>query len=87
MRILIDMDGVITDFEGEFLKRWRERHPEKFYVPLEKRTEFYVKDSYPEELKPLVTEILLEPAFFRDMTPVNGAQEALFEMNQSDQTG
>ncbi|HSO12547.1 MAG TPA: hypothetical protein VLT51_09245 [Anaerolineales bacterium] len=82
MRILVDMDGVISDFDGEFLKRWRERHPEKFFAPMEGRTTFYVKDSYPEELKPLVSEILLEPGFFRDMIAMEGAKEALFEMNQ-----
>jgi 5'-nucleotidase len=76
------MDGVIADFDGEFLKRWRERHPEKLYIPLEERTTFYVKDSYPEELKPLVVEILLESSFFRDMMPMSGAKEALFEMEQ-----
>jgi 5'-nucleotidase len=82
MRILVDMDGVLSDFDGEFLKRWRERHPEKSYVPIEERTTFYVKESYPEELKPLVVEILLEPSFFREMMPMTGAKEALFEMEQ-----
>lgn len=82
MRILVDMDGVITDFDGEFLKRWRERYPGQFYVPFDQRTKFYVKDSYPEELKPLVAEILLEPTFFRDMMPMPGAKEALFEMDE-----
>jgi 5'-nucleotidase len=81
MRILIDMDGVISDFDGEFLKRWRERHPEKFYIPMSERTAFYVKDQYPEELKPLVSEILLEPGFFREMMPMDGAKEALLEMD------
>ncbi len=80
MRILIDMDGVIADFDGEFLKRWRDRHPDKLYYPLEERTVFYVKDQYPEELKPLVEEILWEPTFFRDMMPIAGAREALLEM-------
>lgn len=80
MRILIDMDGVIADFDKEFLQRWRERHPEKLYVPLEQRTTFYVKDSYPQELRLLVSEILLEASFFREMTPVPGAKEALEEM-------
>ena len=82
MRILVDMDGVISDFDGEFLKRWRERHPEKFYIPMEERTVFYVKDQYPDELKPLVSEILLEPGFFRNIMPMDGAKEALFEMDQ-----
>ena len=80
MRILVDMDGVIADFDGEFLQRYRRRHPDKLYYPFEQRTEFYVKDQYPEELKPLVAEILLEPTFFRDMMPMDGAMEALLEM-------
>lgn len=80
MRILIDMDGVISDFDGEFLKRWQDRYPNKFFIPIDKRNTFYVKDSYPEELKPLVTEILLEKNFFRDMMPMEGGREALIEM-------
>lgn len=80
MRILVDMDGVIADFDGEFLQRWRTRHPDKVYYPLEQRTLFYVKDQYPDELKPLVAEILLEPNFFRDMMPMEGAIESLREM-------
>lgn len=82
MRILVDMDGVIADFDGEFLKRWQKRHPDKFFVPIEERGTFYVRDSYPDELKPLVTEILLEPSFFREMMPMDGAMEALSEMNE-----
>ena len=82
MRILIDMDGVLSDFDGEFLKRWRERYPDKFYVPMEERTTFYVKQQYPDELKPLVSEIVLEPGFFRDMMPIAGGKEALDEMRE-----
>lgn len=81
MRILVDMDGVLSDFDGEFLKRWLDRYPDKFYVPLEERTAFYVKEQYPDDLKPLVTEIVREPGFFRDMMPVVGGKEALTEMD------
>lgn len=80
MRFLIDMDGVLADFDGEFLKRWRERYPDKFYVPLTERTTFYVKEQYPDELKPLVSEIVGNPGFFRDMMPMAGGKEALTEM-------
>lgn len=81
MRILIDMDGVIADFDQEFLRRWRERHPNELYIPTERRTQFYVKDEYPEELKPLVAEILLESSFFEEMVMVPGAKDALEEMD------
>lgn len=80
MRILVDMDGVITDFDQEFLQRWKKRHPTEFYIPVEKRTKYYVKDEYPDELKPLVAEILLESSFFEEMVMVPGANEALQEM-------
>ena len=84
MRILVDMDGVIADFDGEFLKRWRERHPDKLFIPFEERTTFYVKDQYPEELKPLVAEILLEPGFFREIMPMDGAREVVVKTIGSD---
>lgn len=82
MRILIDMDGVLADFEGEFSKRWHEQYPEKTYVPLEERRTFYVKESYPEDLRPLVTGIFAEPSFFRQMMPIAGAVEAVKEMDK-----
>lgn len=83
MRILVDMDGVIADFDQEFLQRWRKQHPDKFYIPMEKRTLFYVKDEYPDDLKPLVQEVLLGTDFFATMMPVPGAKEALHEMEAS----
>lgn len=83
MRILVDMDGTIADFDQEFLQRWRKHHPDKFYVPIEERTTFYVRDQYPDELRSLVSEILLASDFFEVMTPVPGAKQALEEMSAS----
>jgi 5'-nucleotidase len=80
MRILVDMDGVIADFDQEFQQRWKQRHPTKLYIPVEKRTKYYVKDEYPDTLKPLVVEILFESSFFEEMAMVPGAKEALEEM-------
>ncbi len=80
MRILVDMDGVLADFDAEFLKRWRRRHPDEFFMPAERRSKYYLKDEYPQELKPLVVDILVEPGFFRHMPPVPGAAQALEEM-------
>jgi 5'-nucleotidase len=76
------MDGVLADFDGSFLNYWRELHPEKFFIPLEERSTFFVKDEYPDELKPLMSEIIWGPGFFRDMPPIAGGKEALTEMDK-----
>jgi 5'-nucleotidase len=80
MRILVDMDGVIADFEGGFLKSWRAVHPENPFVPIEQRITFYLVEQYPADLKDLVQEIYLSPYFFRSLAPIEGCVEALSEI-------
>ena len=82
MRVLVDMDGVLADFSGAFLKKWREQHPDKF-VPIEARTTFYiVSQSCPEEFKPLIKAIYTAPHFFRTLEPIPGSIEAMQEMKE-----
>lgn len=85
--ILIDMDGVIADFEGGFLNSWREQHPDKPYIPLEKRTTFYVRDQYIQEFKDKIDDvydrveaIYLSPGFHRFLPSIPGSLKALSEM-------
>ncbi|MDP4039166.1 MAG: 5'-3'-deoxyribonucleotidase [Candidatus Pacearchaeota archaeon] len=80
MRILVDMDGVVADFEKGVLDTYRNRHPDKSFVPLEQRTSFYVKDNYPNELQPLVEEIYLAQGFYLNLPPIDGSLEALSEL-------
>lgn len=46
LRVLVDMDGVLADFEGGFLKKYRARYPREPYITLEDRRGFWVSTQY-----------------------------------------
>ena len=46
LRVLVDMDGVLCDFEAHFLNLFRKKYPQAPYVPLDERNTFYVDDQY-----------------------------------------
>lgn len=86
MRILIDMDGVIADFEGDFLRRWKELHPDKPFIPLEERKGFYVREQYPKEFREHISDIYHAPGFYQNLPPIPGALAALKEIKSSANT-
>ncbi|MBD3253412.1 5'-3'-deoxyribonucleotidase [Candidatus Pacearchaeota archaeon] len=85
MIILVDMDGVIADFETGLLNRFKETHPDKQYVPLEKRTNFYVDEDYPEEMRNLLREIYRGKGFYFSLPPVPGSLEVLTELQSQEE--
>lgn len=46
LRVLVDMDGVLCDFEDGFLRRFVEKFPKDPIVPLKDRRTFYLDDQY-----------------------------------------
>jgi 5'-nucleotidase len=82
MRILVDMDGVIADFEAAFLDDWRKHHPDKSFVPVEERNTFQITDQYPAEFGEFIRQIYGAPRFYRQLSPVEGSLAALGEMKK-----
>ena len=60
LRVLVDMDGVICDFEQSFLDKFRKQHPDEPYIPLNERKGFYIDDQY-AKIKPSLQVSFTKP--------------------------
>lgn len=80
MRLLVDMDGVIADFEKGFFDAWTAKYPNKMRIPLEQRITFHVEEQYPAELKPLARAVYEQKGFFASLAPISGGLDALNEL-------
>jgi len=70
--VLIDMDGVIADYDQGIINQLTERYPE---IPIKKtRINWYISDDYPEHNK-LLRDISDEPGFFENLPLVENAIE------------
>lgn len=78
--ILVDMDGVLADFEGRFLENWRKKFPNHPIIPLAERETFYLEEDYPDGLKKDIESIFRAPGFFQNLKIISGSKEALTKM-------
>jgi 5'-nucleotidase len=74
------MDDVLAEFERNFLERWRSRHPDLPFIPLDQRSIFKLERQYPDEHRDKVRAIMREPGFFLALDPIPGGLEAVREM-------
>ncbi|KAM8954898.1 5'(3')-deoxyribonucleotidase, mitochondrial isoform 4-T4 [Lycaon pictus] len=89
LRVLVDMDGVLADFEGGFLRKFRARFPDQPFIALEDRRGFWLSEQY-GLLQPGLSEkaisIWESENFFLDLEPLPGAVEAVKQMANLENT-
>lgn len=79
--ILVDMDGVLCDFEAAFLDLWRATFPEKPWIALEDRRTFYLSDQYPPEEYDTIYSMWQRPRFFAELPEIEGGVAAVKHMH------
>lgn len=67
--VLVDMDGVMADFDGAAVANI----PEHLIVP---RDNFYVAYDYPEAMRPSIEAVYNAPGFFENLEVMPGLHEA-----------
>ena len=80
MIILIDMDDVIADFDGEFYRKWNKIHPDKHITPPDERKCFYLIDESPEEYTELIRGVYTAPGFIKSLPVIKGSIEGVKEI-------
>jgi len=80
MIILIDMDDVLADFDGEFYRRWNKVYPGKNITPPNERKCFYLSDESPEEYTELIRGIYTASGFVKSLPEITGSIEAVKEI-------
>ncbi|XP_062976334.1 5'(3')-deoxyribonucleotidase, cytosolic type [Elgaria multicarinata webbii] len=89
LRVLVDMDGVLADFEGGMLRGFLAAYPGEPHIELAQRRGFSAKEQYRclrEDLGMKLASVYESPGFFLGLDPIPGAIEAMQEMIQMPNT-
>jgi 5'-nucleotidase len=73
MILLIDLDGVVVDWLGGFLKQWESIYPERYRCGKEDITDFYLENHFDEEYSEDVLDIIRSPLFYENLELQDGA--------------
>ncbi|OYX42385.1 hypothetical protein B7Y94_03655 [Candidatus Saccharibacteria bacterium 32-49-12] len=78
--VLVDMDGVLADFDGATETFLRDSHP---HIPIMERKNFYFRDDYPDpEHEAIISKLHSSQGFFLNLPPIKGALEGLDKVEE-----
>nr|XP_056719352.1 5'(3')-deoxyribonucleotidase, cytosolic type [Euleptes europaea] len=89
LRVLVDLDGVLADFEGGLRRGFLASYPGDPHVELAERRGFSAREQYRclrEDLGDKAANVYESPGFFLSLDPIPGAIEAMQEMIQMPNT-
>ena len=72
-RVLVDMDGVLVDWDRGFLQAWGDRSPVD-------RSDYYMERCVPDACREAAEKLFCSEGFFRNLPPMKGGIAALREM-------
>jgi len=78
--VLVDMDGVLANFEKGLIDRFKAAYPQRPIIPYRERTTFEVEEDYHGQDKERMKELRKIPGFFLELEPIEGGVGALEEM-------
>lgn len=80
--ILVDMDGVICDWQAQFDAFLAKHCPHIPLIPREEITVFKSQSLYAQEYHAEIAEMMNLKGFYRTLNPIAGAVKALHEMEK-----
>ncbi len=80
--VLVDMDGTLADFDRKLLELLKKKYPDYKWKPLNERVHPTMNLDYPEEMGHAIREIYHTRGFYENLNPIEGAINALFEMEK-----